>query len=78
MATQAYVFVCVTSGRVQAAARAVARVRGVKTVHTCWGRPDMIAFVEVPTQNALGQLVLGQIQRVRGVEATDTRTVVEI
>lgn len=78
MATQAYVFLYVTPGRVQAAARAVARIRGVKTVHTCWGRPDVIAFVEAPTPKALGQLVLGRIQRVMGVEATDTRIVVEV
>jgi len=78
MATQAYVFLYVAPGRVEAAARAIARVRGVKTVHTCWGRPDAIAFVEAPTPRSLGQLVLRRIQRVRGVEATDTRIVVEV
>lgn len=78
MATQAYVFLYVTPGRLERAARAVARLRGVKTVHTCWGRPDAIAFVEAPTLKALGQLVLRRIQRVRGVEATDTRIVVEL
>jgi len=78
MPTQAYVFLYVTPGRVEAAARAVGRLRGVKTAHTCWGRPDVIAFVEAPTPRALGQLVLRRIQRVRGVEATDTRIVVEV
>lgn len=78
MPTRAYVFLYVTPGRVEAAARAVGRLRGVKTAHTCWGRPDVIAFVEAPNPRTLGQLVLRRIQRVRGVEATDTRIVVEV
>jgi DNA-binding Lrp family transcriptional regulator len=77
MATQAYVFLYVAPGRVEAATRAVGRLRGVKSVHCCWGRPDVIAFVEAPNPRALGQLVLRRIQRVRGVEATDTRVVVD-
>ena len=78
MATQAYVFVYVTPGKVEPVAKAIARLRGVKSVHTCWGRPDVIAFVEATTPRTLGQLVLRQIQRLRGVEATDTRIVVEV
>lgn len=78
MATQAYVFVYVTPGKVEAVARAIAGLSGVKSAHACWGRPDVIAFVEAATSKALGQLVLRQIQRLRGVEATDTRIVVEV
>jgi DNA-binding Lrp family transcriptional regulator len=77
MATQAYVFLYVASGRVESVTRAVGRIRGVKTAHACWGRPDVIAFVETANPRALGQLVLRRIQRVRGVEATDTRVVIE-
>lgn len=78
MATQAYVFVYATPGRVETVAKTVARLGGVKSAHPCWGRPDVIALVEAPTPRALGQLVLRRIQRVRGVEATDTRIVVEV
>ncbi|MBI2159943.1 MAG: Lrp/AsnC ligand binding domain-containing protein [Candidatus Rokubacteria bacterium] len=77
MATQAYVFVYATPGRVEAVARGIARLRGVKSAHMCWGRPDVIAFAEGPNPRALGRLVLRRIQRVRGVEATDTRIVIE-
>lgn len=77
MASQAYVFVYVTPGKVEGAAKAISRLGGVKSAHMCWGRPDVIAFVEAPTPKALGQLVLRRIQRVGGVEATDTRIVVE-
>jgi DNA-binding Lrp family transcriptional regulator len=77
MATQAYVFLYITPGSVESVVRAIGRIRGVKMAHCCWGRPDVIAFVEAASPRALGQLVLQRIQRVRGVEATDTRVVVE-
>lgn len=78
MATQAYVFVYVAPGKTEGAAKAMARLRGVKSAHACWGRPDVIAFVEAANPKALSQLVLRRIQRVGGVEATDTRVVLEV
>jgi len=78
MATQAYVFLYVTPGKVGEVAKATARLDGVKSAHACWGRPDVIAFVEAANPKALGQLVLQRIQGVPGVEATDTRIVVEM
>lgn len=78
MATQAYVFVYTTSGKVEETASAIAKVEGVKSAHSCWGRPDVIVFVEAATPKGLGQIVLQRIQRVPGVEATDTRIVVEV
>jgi hypothetical protein len=38
----------------------------------------VIAFVEAPNPKTLGQIVLQKIQRVPGVEATDTRILVEV
>ncbi len=77
MPTQAYVFIYVMSGRVEGVAKEVAQLHGVKSAHMCWGRPDVIAFIEVATPTDLSQVVLGWIQRIGGVEATDTRIVVE-
>ena len=77
MASQA-LFVYVTPGKTDAVAKAIARLPGVKSAHACWGRPDVITFVEAPNPKALGQLVLRRIQRVRGVEGTDTRVVIEL
>lgn len=48
MATQAYVFVYVAAGKTGAVAKAISRLAGVKSAHACWGRPDVIAFVEAP------------------------------
>ncbi len=42
------------------------------------GRPDVIVFVEAPNHKTLGQIVLQKIQRAPGVEATDTRILVEM
>lgn len=77
MATQAYVFVYATPGKMEGVAKQIAQVDGVKSAHLCWGRPDVIAFVEVASPSDLSQVVLRRIQRVEGVEATDTRIVVE-
>jgi hypothetical protein len=38
----------------------------------------MIAFVEAPNPKALGRLVLQKVQSAAGVEATDTRILVEV
>ena len=73
MATQAYVFVYVTSGTVEGVAKEVAQLDGVKSAHMCWGRPDVIAFIEVPTPTNLSQLVAWWIHPIEGVEATNTR-----
>lgn len=77
MATQAYVFVYVTPGKVEEAAKKIVQIDGVRSAHICWGRPDMIAFIEVAGPKELSQLVLRRIQRIAGVEATDTRIVME-
>ena len=78
MATQAYVFVYATPGKVEETGKAIAKIEGVKSAHACWGRPDVIAFVEASNYKTLGQIVLQKIQRVPGVEATDTRMLIEV
>jgi hypothetical protein len=42
------------------------------------GAPDVIVFVEALNHKALCQIVLQKIQRAPGVEATDTRLLVEM
>jgi DNA-binding Lrp family transcriptional regulator len=77
MATQAYgVRVCHArkGGRV---GEAIAKVEGVKSAHACWGLPDVIALVEAPNHKTLGRIVLQKVRRAPGVEATDTRIIVE-
>jgi len=45
---------------------------GVKSAHACWGVPDVIAYVEVAGQRELDALVMETIQKMEGVERTDT------
>lgn len=49
MATLAYEFVYVTPGKVESAAKTIARLKGVTSAHAGWGRPDEIVFAEVPS-----------------------------
>ncbi len=77
MATQAYVFVYATPAKVDEVAKKITQIEGVRSAHICWGRPDVIAFVEVASPKDLSHLVLRRIHRVGGVEATDTRIVIE-
>jgi DNA-binding Lrp family transcriptional regulator len=70
--------VYVTPGKVESAAKAIARLEGVTSAHACWGRPDVIVLAEVPSPTALTQLVLRRLHQVEGVEGTDTRIVVEM
>ncbi len=78
MATQAYVFVYIVSGKVEGVAKEIAQLDGVKSAHMCWGRPDVIAFIDVATPMDLNQLVLRRIHRIGGIEDTDTRIVVDL
>ena len=57
--------------------RALTRLRGVRSAMPVEWRPDVITFVEASSQKSPCQLALGRIQRVRGVETTDTRIVIE-
>jgi DNA-binding Lrp family transcriptional regulator len=78
MATQAYVFVYATPGKVEEAGKAIAEIEGVKSAHAGWGRPDVIVFVEALNPKTLCQIALQQIQRAPAVEATDPRILVEV
>ena len=52
-------------------------IEGVKSADNCWGLPDIIALVEVADLKALQDFVLNKIQKVVGVNQTDTHIVWE-
>ena len=68
----AYVLLTVRAGKSKIVARAVAALPGVHMAHACWGVPDVIAFVGVGGQRELDDLVMEKIQKMNGVERTDT------
>lgn len=78
MAMQAYVFINVRAGWARKIIRDLAEIPEVKSVHACWGRPDVIAHVEVDGETELREIVLGRVQNLEGVAETDTHIVVKL
>lgn len=74
---KAYVLINVRAGKSRAVVSQAKRVKGIKSVHTCWGRPDVFAFVQAANQKALAESVLDEIQAIDGVESTDTHIVIQ-
>lgn len=75
MADRAYVLIHVLPGQTSSVVRALRDIKQIKTVDPCWGKPDIIAVVEVADQDALTQLVLSRIHAIEGVTQTDTHLV---
>jgi len=73
---RAYILIHVRTGRSKVIAQQLSQTPGIGTAHACWGVPDVIAFAEVATQAELDDLVMEKIQRIDGVERTDTHIVV--
>jgi len=69
---RAYVLLNVRAGKSKVVAHALTELAGVRMAHACWGVPDVIAYVEVGSQRELDTLVMERIQRMDGVERTDT------
>lgn len=77
-AVQAYVFINVRAGWARKIIRDLGELAEVKSVHACWGRPDVLAFIEVPGEAELRELVLTRIHNLEGVNETDTHIVVKL
>ena len=69
---RAYVLLNVRAGKSKIVAHALSELAGVRAAHACWGVPDVIAYVEVGSQRELDKLVMDKIQKMDGVERTDT------
>jgi DNA-binding Lrp family transcriptional regulator len=78
MAVEAYIFINVRAGWARKIIRDMAEVPEVTQVHACWGRPDVIAHVEVADEAALRELVLSRLHNLEGVDETDTHIVVKL
>ena len=79
MVVQAYILIQTEVGRAADVARAIAaRSRASRSPRTSPGPYDVIARVEAPSVDELGQLVIARIQDVKGITRTLTCTVVHI
>ncbi len=77
MAISAYVFIECTAGTAREVSRETATIAGVKQAHATTGPYDVIAFVEAPDVNVLGDFVVTRIQGLPGVLRTQTNVVVD-
>ncbi len=71
-AVRAYVLINVRAGYAKRIALELSQMPGVRSAHACWGVPDVFAYVEVNSQSELDDLIMEQIQKMDGVERTDT------
>jgi DNA-binding Lrp family transcriptional regulator len=75
---QAYILIQTEVGRAADVAHSIAAIPGVALAEDVTGPYDVIARVEAPSVDELGQLVIARIQDVKGITRTLTCTVVHI
>ena len=74
---RAYILINVRPGKVRDVVGAVSSLEGVRHADACWGLPDVFAYVETSDEKSLNKLVMDTVQRLDGVERTETHIVVE-
>ncbi|MEW5760917.1 MAG: Lrp/AsnC ligand binding domain-containing protein [Candidatus Thermoplasmatota archaeon] len=57
---------------------ALSRLREIKELYLLFGGHDIIARIEGEDFNEIGQVIVGKVRRVGGVEDTRTLTVIEL
>ena len=78
MTEHAYVLINVLPGQTAIVKNLLSEIEEIKRIDACWGKPDLFARVEVPSQDALTQLVLTRIHAIEGVSQTDTHLVYDL
>jgi DNA-binding Lrp family transcriptional regulator len=76
MSVKAYILANVEAGLGQDVIEALSAIEGVKSAHNVTGPYDVIAFVEVLDTDALGELVITEIQLIDGIDYTLTCVVI--
>jgi DNA-binding Lrp family transcriptional regulator len=77
MAISAYVFIECTAGAAREVVKEVAKIPGVKRSNSTTGPYDVIALVEAPDINILGDFIVTKIQALSGVLRTQTNVIVD-
>jgi DNA-binding Lrp family transcriptional regulator len=75
---QAYILIQTEVGRSASVAVEIGRLSGVTMAEDVTGPYDVIARIEAPTLDELGQIVIAKIQDVPGITRTLTCTVVHV
>ena len=77
MAISAYIFIECALGKARDVAREIIKISGVKQAHAVTGSYDVIAFVEAPDINELGDVIISRVHSLPGVFRTTTNVVVD-
>lgn len=72
MPTKAYILIETAVGKSRDVVRSISSLEGVVTVDAVTGPYDIIAVVEAPDLNAVGDLVTNQIHTISGIVRTVT------
>ena len=75
MSDRAYILINVLPGQTSFVVKALGKIKEIKTIDSCWGKPDIIVVADVRDQDALTKLVLSRIHGIDGVTQTDTHLV---
>ena len=75
---QAYILIQTEVGRAASVAVEISGLSGVTMAEDVTGPYDVIARIEAPTLDELGQIVIAKIQDVPGITRTLTCTVVHV
>lgn len=73
---RAYVLISVRTGMVRDVVAELTRLEGVRRADACWGLPDIFVEVQTEDEKVLNELVIDRIQKLDGVERTETHIVV--
>ncbi len=78
MAVRAYVLIQTEVGKAVNVARQVGHIEGVVSADDVTGPYDVIVVTEAATMDALGKMVVSQVQAVGGIVRTTTCPVVNL
>ena len=74
---KAYVVITAKGGAAREVAQATGSLPGVRMADACWGTGDVYAVVEFEQWGELNALVIDKLQRMPGVERTETHVAVQ-
>ena len=72
MATKAFILIETAVGKTRDVARALGEVENMESVDVVTGPYDVIAVIDAPDMNSIGDLVTGQLHTIGGVVRTVT------
>ncbi len=75
---KAFVLIKVEPGKVKQAVDELAAMARVNEVYAVTGPDDIICLVEAPGAKELSDMVISDLHQVEGIQATDTRIVVDL